>query len=126
MRLYLISIFLLILMIALGIVNIYALDASTKEIASNFDDIYNSINNNDWHSAEKEITRSKELWDKHKKWWTVILDHYEIHTIDMSFTKIQEYIKSHDVSLSSVELQVLQYTLEHIPKKEMVNLKNIL
>lgn len=126
MRLYITIVGLVILMVGLGAFTLHLLSGTTKDITSNFDHIYDLINNQDWKAAEEQITRSEKLWSKHKNWWAVVIDHQEIDNIDGSFSKIGEYIKSHDKALSSGELVVLKQILEHIPEKETVNLKNIL
>lgn len=126
MRLYVMIITLVVLMLGLGVFTLQLLSGTTKDITSNFDHIYDSINNQDWKAAEEQIAGAEELWSKHKNWWAVVIDHQEIDNIDESFSKIGEYIKSHDKALSSGELVVLKQFLEHIPEKEKINLKNIL
>lgn len=126
MKLYGTLTFLIILMLISGIFTLNSLAKTTKDITHNFDSIYDAINRQDWKSAEKQIAGAEKLWNKHKTWWTVIIDHQEIDNIDMSFAKIGEYIRMHDKALSSGELVVLKQSLKHIPETQTVNLKNIL
>ncbi|MBZ4687534.1 MAG: hypothetical protein PWQ96_913 [Clostridia bacterium] len=126
MKLYGTLIFLVVLIVAFGIFTSNFLTETTKDITSNFDNVYTAINNENWKLAQQQIAHSEKLWNKHKKWWTVFIDHQEIDNIDMSFVRIGEYIKYHNKALSSGELVVLKQSFEHIPEKEVVNLKNIL
>jgi len=126
MKLYGTLIFLVVLIVAFGIFTSNFLTETTKDITSNFDNVYTAINNENWKLAQQQIAHSEKLWNKHKKWWTVFIDHQEIDNIDMSFVRIGEYIKYHNKALSSGELVVLKQSFEHIPEKEAVNLKNIL
>jgi len=64
------------------------------------------------------------LWNKHKGWWAMVIDHQEIDQIDMALIRTRQYIDLQDRD-ASVELAVLRRMLEHIPDKEQVNLKNI-
>ncbi len=126
MKLYITIILLAILMLAAGIFSINSLTETTKDITRNFNNIYQAIDNQEWEAAETQITKAEQLWNKHKKWWTVVIDHQEIDNIGVSFAKLGEYIKSRDKALSSGEFIVLKQFLEHIPEKETINLKNIL
>lgn len=116
---------LFILILGFGIVNLNILANNTERITGNFDQIYQSISDQDWQKADRQISQSEKSWNHHKKWWTVVIDHQEIDNIDISFARISEYIKHHNQSLAAGELMVLRQFLDHIPENETVNLKNI-
>ena len=56
----------------------------------------------------------------------IILDHQEIDNIEFSLAKIKEYVASRDLPLALGQLSELKLMIEHIPRKEAVNLENIL
>ncbi|MGI6713382.1 MAG: DUF4363 family protein [Bacillota bacterium] len=126
MRFYITLVVLLILILALGIFNQVLLAKSTDTVTANFNQIYREINNENWAEAQNKIKISKNHWEKHKNWWSMVINHQEIDNIESSFSKISEYIKYHDKALSSGELIVLKQFLEHIPEKEKITFKNIL
>lgn len=126
MKLYITLIVIFTLVLGFGIFTVNSLAKATEEITGNFEEIYNAIHEKNWKKAQEQIVYSQSLWNEHKTWWTVFINHQEIDNIDESFAKIGEYIKSGDMALSSGELVVLKQSIEHIPIMETVNLKNVL
>ncbi|MFZ5435122.1 MAG: DUF4363 family protein [Bacillota bacterium] len=126
MRLYLFPVVFFIVLLGLGVTVLVALGNSAQDVIRDFDQIRDAIRNEDWKLAEDRIAAAHTAWDKHRQWWAVVIDHREIDNIEMSFSKVGEYIRYQDKAMASAELTVLKRLIEHIPEKEKVSLKNIL
>jgi hypothetical protein len=78
-----------------------------------------------WENAQKELNTAQLRWDKTKNWWTVLLDHKEIDSIDISMKRLEKYIETQDVSLSLGEVSALKLLVNHINDTEKFTLRNI-
>ncbi|GAE90014.1 DUF4363 family protein [Acetivibrio straminisolvens] len=88
--------------------------------------IEESIEKEDWTTAENNLTAVREEWDKVEKLWAVLLDHVEIDNIDTSLVRASEYVKSRNISMAMSEIAVLRNFIKHIPENQFFSLKNIL
>lgn len=116
----------LILIISAGVWTNYALQTSTKDLIGQIDRVSTEIKSQDWQSAKKQTEKLEKDWTKEAKWWPVFLDHQEMDNIDFSMAKVKEYVSSRNNSLSLGQLSEIRIMVEHIPRKDAVNLKNIL
>ncbi|MGE5458328.1 MAG: DUF4363 family protein, partial [Methanococcaceae archaeon] len=65
-------------------------------------------------------------WNHMKDKWALLLDHQEIDNINISLSKMKEYIKGKNKNDSLAEVSTLKLLFIHIPEKEAISLKNIL
>ncbi|MEL7566031.1 MAG: DUF4363 family protein [Dehalobacterium sp.] len=125
MKFYLSLIITFILILCFGFFIIGSLTQSAENITNNFAEISDAINEEDWPKAEEQFTSVKEEWTQYKKWWAMIIDHHEIDNIDISFSRVDEYINHQNPALAAGELSVLEQYLKHIPETEKISWKNI-
>jgi hypothetical protein len=102
-----------------------ALSHTAEDLTKNFEQIYKAINEENWQNAKAEFSQVEEKWNRHKKWWAMVIDHHEIDNIDTSFSRINEYLNHQNQALSAGELSVLKQFIKHIPETEKVCWKNI-
>ncbi len=79
-----------------------------------------------WNEAREQVSVIKNKWDGIKDGWAMLLDHQEIDNIDLSFSRMEEYVKVSQAADSLAEISSLKLLFEHIPEKESFSLKNIL
>jgi len=84
-----------------------------------------STKNKNWETAETEIDSVLKKWPTVESKWALLLDHAEIDNIEEALTKVSEYIEAKNTPLALAELASLKNYINHIPKKESFNLKNI-
>lgn len=84
-----------------------------------------STREEDWSTAETGLTSILDEWPKVEDKWSLLLDHAEIDNIEDTLIKVAAYIKVKDTSSALAELASLKNYINHIPKKESFNLKNI-
>jgi len=102
------------------------IETSTLALSAPLQAVEQSISTQKWEIAQKELDTAQQRWDKNKDWWTVLLDHQEIDTIDISIKRLETYIEVQDVSLSLGEVSALKLLIDHIFDSEKLNFQNIL
>ncbi|WP_082789106.1 DUF4363 family protein [Desulfolucanica intricata] len=125
MRLLIISTLLIVGLIGAGFGVNTALTNNAEILTADFGYIEEAIKKDNWPAALDKITQVEESWSKNKNWWAIVIDHQEIDNIEFTFSRIKNYIKAKNTGLSLGELAVLRKTIELIPEKEAVNIRNI-
>lgn len=103
-----------------------SLQESTDRLSNQIQEVSNSIRQGDWSSARHSSDQMERSWEKDASWWPVVLDHQEIDNIEFSMSRSSEYVRNQDQALAQGQLSELRLMVEHIPRKEKVNLENIL
>jgi hypothetical protein len=101
------------------------IQTSTRAFGVPLEAVEQSISNQKWEVAQKELNIAQLCWDKNKTLWPVILDHQETDTIDISIKRLEKYIAAQDVSLSLGEVSALKLLVDHISDTAKFNLRNI-
>jgi len=102
------------------------LQKSTNKLLQQIDQVSMEIEENNWKAAVEQTDKLEESWEKEAKWWPVFLEHQEMDNIEFSMAKFKKYVDSNSNSLSMGQLSEMRIMIEHIPRKEAINLKNIL
>jgi hypothetical protein len=101
------------------------IQSSTHAFGVPLEAVEQSISSQKWEVAQKELHIAQLCWDKNKTLWTIILDHQETDTIDISIKRLEKYIAAQDVSLSLGEVSALQLLVDHISDTAKFSFKNI-
>lgn len=115
----------LALVIGMGIWFNHSLQTSSDDLTRQIQLVSSTIRQQDWETAVKHSEKLEKLWEKKAKWWPVFLDHQEMDNIEFSLARVKGYVTSKDDALSLGQLSELKLMIEHIPRKEAVNLENI-
>ncbi len=116
----------LLVVLAAGYWTNHSLQQSTKDLSRQIERVSQEIKQEQWEAAQKQNQHLEKTWQEKARWWPIILDHQEIDNIEFSLAKIKEYVASRDLPLALGQLSELKLMIEHIPRKEAVNLENIL
>ena len=103
----------------------HSLQTSSDDLTRQIQLVSSTIRQQDWETAVKHSEKLEKLWEQKAKWWPVFLDHQEMDNIEFSLARVKEYVTSKDDALSLGQLSELKLMIEHIPRKEAVNLTNI-
>lgn len=114
------------MILVLGFWSNYSLQASTDELTRNIDGITLSIEDERWSAAQMQTDELEKVWQEKARWWPIFLDHQEMDNIEFSMARVKEYVASQDNPLARGQLSELRLMIKHIPKKEAVNIENIL
>ena len=87
--------------------------------------VEDSTVSNDWDNAEASLKKVREKWSGIKKTWAMLIDHMEIDNIDITLTRVEQYILCKDTSSALAEAAALMKYIRHIPRKEALNIENI-
>ena len=115
----------LALVTGMGIWFNHSLQTSSGDLTRQIQLVSSTIRQQDWETAVKHSEKLEKLWEQKAKWWPVFLDHQEMDNIEFSLARVKEYVTSKDDALSLGQLSELKLMIEHIPRKEAVNLENI-
>lgn len=85
-----------------------------------------SIYQQDWDAAQLNYSQIKKTWLAMSKYWPMLIHHQEMDRIEESMSKLEIYLKYENAADAQAELSTLVKFIEHIPKKETFNLKNLL
>lgn len=102
------------------------LQGTAQSQADQLEMIEQSITTQKWEIVQKELATSQQRWNQSKVWWSVLLDHREIDTIDINMERLEKYVATQDISLSLGEVEVLILLFTHINDSEQFTLTNIL
>ncbi|EGW38445.1 DUF4363 family protein [Desulfosporosinus sp. OT] len=126
MRTIYIIVIIVILLLGGSLTSYRYLQATTQTLGNQLEAVEQSISSEKWEVAQKELNTTQEHWDNNKAWWTVLLDHQEIDTIDIGINRLDKFIKTQNITLSLGEVSALKLRLDHIADTEKLNLQNIL
>lgn len=99
---------------------------SSSSINNDLQVLDRQVRTGNWNEARDQFSEVKNKWDGIKDGWAMLLDHQEIDNIDLSFSRMEEYVKVSQAADSLAEISSLKLLFEHIPEKESFSLKNIL
>lgn len=120
------TIIITILILFIGFFNLSFLGNESSEFLDILESLYTKVKKEDWKAASSQYNIINEKWsDSHEK-YMILVDHYEIDNINMSFSELKAYIDTKNKSLSLAKILNLKLLIDHITEKEALTLKNIL
>lgn len=125
MRLLASLITILLLVMAAGFWTNHSLEETAQYLGQQIEGISQEVKQGEWDAAQRQSQELEKAWKEKAWWWPIILDHQEIDNIEFSLVKAREYIASRNLSLTSGQLSEIKLMIEHIPRKEALNLENI-
>ena len=102
------------------------IQGTSQSLEDQFEMIEESITTQKWEVVQKELATTQQGWNQTKVWWSVLLDHREIDTIDINMERLEKYVATQDISLSLGEVEVLILLFAHINDSEQFTITNIL
>lgn len=101
------------------------LQRDAERMAHTLEKITVSVKAEDWDSAASLMRDVEVLWTPSRKKWKALVDHLEVDRIEMSLTRVDEWILLNKKADCLVELAVLKQMILHIPEKERLIWSNI-
>jgi len=89
------------------------------------EDLQTEIYGQEWSKAQITFAEVKKNWQQMSKYWPMLIHHQEMDRIEESLTKLEVYLLYQEPSDAQAELRTLVKLIQHIPKKEILNLKNL-
>ncbi len=101
------------------------LQRDAEKMAHTIENITVSVKAEDWDSAASLMREVEVLWTPSRKKWKALVDHLEVDRIEISLTRVNEWILLQKKADCLVELAVLKQMILHIPEKERLIWSNI-
>jgi len=124
------SIFIIVLVLILIFTSGYFMsdyiNKSSKSIDVELFRLYRVVRTSNWISASQNLLIIENKWKGEKDSWAILVDHQEIDNINLSISKMKEYIKEKDIVDALAEISSLRLLFEHIPRKDSLTWTNIL
>lgn len=73
-----------------------------------------SVRNEKWSQAEKNLEEAKKAWKRLKPWIQVDIDHDYVHEIEENLAKLEGYIETEEKPDALAHLLMIQETWEDI------------
>ncbi len=117
---------LIISIISSGIFTNHILNKNSKILEEHITQMELYVKNGDWLKAEAELEDIREYWSQVQSTWAMLQSHFEMDNIDSALTKVSEFTKARELSLTLAEAALLKQYIKHIPEKVAFSLGNIL
>lgn len=114
-----------IILIAAGCLTLNALESESRKLDESLSELEEYIDNQDWKTASEKLEEFHGKWDRISSVWSMLIDHYEIDSIELVLSQLASYIRTKDKKEALSQMSALKALIKHIPEKEAFNLKNI-
>ena len=101
------------------------ISTTTQTLDTQLETVEQSILDQKWKVALDELDRAQKDWDKPKFWLTILLDHQELDSVDLSMRRLKKYIETQSLALSLGEISTLELLVGHISDAEQLAIRNI-
>ena len=101
------------------------LTSSSNDVIISLNSLEKIVRDGKWDNTNNGISSVNNKWKQIKNKWAVLLDHQEIDNIEISLSKMNEYVKARALSQSLAEISSLKLLIGHIPEKEALSLGNV-
>ena len=118
-------IILLVLLVGAGWGSNRFLEQGSDSLVVIAEDLQTEIYGQEWNKAQITFAEIKKSWQQMSKYWPMLVHHQEMDRIEESLTKLEVYLLYQEPSDAQAELRTLVKLIQHIPKKETLNLKNL-
>lgn len=123
----LITIAILVLTLAWGSFASYRyVETTTQTMGTLLESVEAAITQQKWEGAQELTNYAQQKWKVDGTWWSILLDHQEIDTIDINLERLGKFLAIQDTPRSLGEVTTLRLLFEHIVDMEAFTLENIL
>jgi hypothetical protein len=98
---------------------------SSETVQSKLEQVEMLINSDNWDEAVIKTNEAYEYWSKAKEWWAIALNHNTLNSIDVAYTRLQQFNNTRETPHSLAELNTLIILFKDIAKSETLKLNNI-
>jgi len=126
MRMVLISFIFLLIIVFIWIWFYFtSIELVTTYYYENLIDLSNTIYADDWDKAETDMIKYSKKWEETRNLWIYFLNQKDIDNIDVSFRKLDVYIRNFNKTIAQAELEQLRALFNVIKENECLSLENI-
>lgn len=115
-----------VLLLGGSYVSYRTIETTTQALTEEFNSVEQLIRTQNWESSQEKLDDIRQQWENSKVWLTILLDHEEIDTIDISMQRLSKFIETKNNSLSLGEVSTLELLVSQISSSQQLTLRNIL
>lgn len=116
---------LLSFLISLGWGNYVLLERDATNLLDSANLVQEALAQENWPLAEQHLQETVDKWERHQRYWPMLINHAEMDRIEDALAKLKSYLQYRDTSNAAAQLKALIYYIRHIPQKEEFSLQNI-
>jgi len=102
-----------------------SIEVVTSYYSENLRELKEMIKDEDWDKANVEIVKYNDKWQEFKKPWVYFLNQNDVNNIDISFKRLEIYIKNSNKIMAQAELEQLFEYFYVIKENECLSWDNI-
>ncbi len=125
MKKLIISIVVLIVFIILSIFVQNKIQQTANDIVSDIKELYKNIENENWEVSDLQLKELEQKWEELGDKWGVIVEHEEIDNITVALLKSKTFSLNREKEEALAELREFEFMIDHIPKINKLELKNV-
>lgn len=126
MKKLIVSIIVLITFITLSIYIQNKIQQSANDIVSDIKELYKNIKSETWEISDQQLKELEYKWEELSDKWALIIEHEEIDNITVALLKSKTFSINREKEEALAELREFEFMIDHIPKINRLELKNIL
>lgn len=120
------SLIIIIMIVSLGIFTIKTIEGEAENLHTLMIELEDNVFDDEWKSAKSIAEDIQKQWDKYKKVWPMLIDHFEIDNLNTKLAELQAYIICSNKTEALSKLAALKVLIKHIPERESFIIQNIL
>ena len=123
---FFIACLILVSLFAAGLMNAQTVSRLGDSIETQLSYSQSSAKSGQWEEVGDTLHDVAELWQEHKTFLHVTLDHREIEETEALFAEIRQYAAQEDIRKYCTSAERLAVQLEHLKESQRISIKNIL
>lgn len=126
MKPFFIACLILVSLFAAGLMNAQTVSRLSDSIETQLSYSQSSAKSGQWDEVGDTLHDVAELWQEHKTYLHVTLDHSEIEEVEALFAEARQYAAQGDVDKYCTCAERLAVQLEHLKETQRISIKNVL
>jgi len=102
------------------------IDNLSLQLSIQLNELEKKVQSEDWSETQILINTIEKTWKDKSKVLMLVIDHEEMEKVNLSLSKIKNYILVKDKPLTLGEIANLNFSIKHIRENESLSLQNIL
>ncbi len=115
-----------VILFGISITAYYHINKASEVLQAQLRETEKLVHTEQWEQAIQRVEDLQIKWSAYKNWWAIFLNHASLSNIEISLSRLQQFILTENRALALAELHTLLVLLKDIPQSEMVKIYNIL
>lgn len=126
MKPFFIACLILVSLFVAGLMNAHTVTRLSDSIETQLSYSQSAAQSGQWDEVGDTLHSVTELWEEHKTYLHVTLDHSEIEETEALFAEIRQYAAQEDIQKYCTSAERLVVQLDHLKESQQISIKNVL